>query len=487
MDPVGDAPPKRLQLAYLGVLFGLVAIGYGSVATAFFVADDFNYLNIVLPAKTLAEGTGIAADWEYFRPATAISFWVNAQVFGKDPTSYHVLGLLFHGVNAWLVARLTFGVFANRAGAAVAGMCFAVFPVHPEAISWISSRADVLCATGTLLCVSGYLNFLRDENRAWALFEACTGFLWALLSKDSAMILPVLLFLLTWVEAKRPLGKRTWSALCAMVLLFAVYIGVRFTVLGGFGGRPGPDGSKHLQIDLAVAVQFTVDAVRSMLMPGTSAIAPIACLSLLAVLSCIMVRRGAVPRFARLTWPLLVIFLLLLAPVANIAVLVRETAQQSRFLYIPSMFACAAIGVLVGTAAAARRSRLLCGVSLLLVGSYTVNICLENRRWRAAGDQAETIVNQLKEMTEKRHYTMVFVHGLPDSVDGAYVFRNGFDTAIKWFVDKDLRFPESGRISRADWDKFSAKRRADPEFEADILLLRWDPDKLRLVLPRRSG
>lgn len=486
VDSVSETPSTRLRLAYMGVLVGLIAIGYGGVVSAFFVADDFNYLNIALPAQTFAKATGIEDGWVFFRPLTGISFWVNALLFGKNPTSYHLVGLLFHGINAFLVARLTWQLFANRAGAAIGGMCFAVFPVHPEALTWISARADVLCATGTLLCVSGFLNFLRAENRTLPLVETLFGFVWALAAKDSAMVMPIVLLLVLGCSRDRQSpGRRrqTLYGFGGIVLLFVAYLVVRFSVLGGFGGHPGEEGSRHLQIDLPTATRFAVDAVRCMFMPGTTTIAPLTCLVLILALGGMMIRHASPARFTRLTWPMLAIFFLLLAPVANIMVIDLETAQQTRFLYTPSAFACTALGVLVGTTAAAHNSRLLYGVGLLLVLGYTVNVCLENRRWRRAGDQVESILQQLEEITKKRHYSEVFIHGLPDSVEGASVFRNGFDTAIKWFVDEDLVFKPRGKISRSDWDKFSAMRRDKPDFNPDLLLVRWDPVAQRLVLP----
>ncbi len=40
------------------------------------------------------------------------------------------------------------------------------------------------------------------------------------------------------------------------------------------------------------------------------------------------------------------------------------------------------------------------------------------------------------------------------------------------FASTPIVFPEHGRISQADWDRYAAKRRAEPDFYPDLLRLR---------------
>ena len=480
--PTQETPGWGLRLGFFLLVCGFVAVGYGATVSQFFLSDDFNYLNIVLPATSAHEGSGIAAGWVFFRPLTGLTFWFNGAFFGKDPTSYHLLGLAFHAVNAWLVARLAWQVMRSRGGAALAGLSFAVFPAHAEAITWISARADVLCATGILLSVSGWIDHVRGTRRGWSLAETYAGLVWALVAKDSAMVLPFMLAFLMVVMAWRSGRPRPWKAIAVVFGIFAVYMATRFYVLGGFGGHPGKDGSNHLAINLDVATRCTRDAFRFMLAPGTSTVLPWISLGTVAVLAGCAIRFRALWTTAQSSWTLVILFLAILAPVANMVVFNLSNGQETRFLYMPSVFACAGLGALAG-GVLHRCPRVVTGLAILLIASYAVGIRLENRRWTQAATQAEDVIQQLRTIAKPGLHTTLLVHGLPDTVDGAYVYRNGFDAAVKWFVDKNLEFPVYGKISRADWDKFSAQRREDPTKSTDILMLRWDPQTKRLITP----
>jgi hypothetical protein len=93
------------------------------------------------------------------------------------------------------------------------------------------------------------------------------------------------------------------------------------------------------------------------------------------------------------------------------------------------------------------------------------------------------IVTQLQGFAQDKAYRWVFIHDLPDTHEGAYVFRNGIGTAIKLFVSKDMVFPPHGNITLKDWQERSAQRRADPTAYPEILLLKWDRIAGHLIEP----
>ena len=159
------------------------------------------------------------------------------------------------------------------------------------------------------------------------------------------------------------------------------------------------------------------------------------------------------------------------------------TGENARFLYLPSVFACVGLGLVFGQAMAIRSARVFGALAALLLGSYGWTLVTINQRWREAGDMAETIVLQLNTLSERRDYEYLFILDLPNSHHGAFVFRNGLESALRLFLRKTLRFPSTGRISRAVWDEHAARRRADPSYHAGSLMLRWMADHRRLVEP----
>lgn len=481
-------PRIATRIAYAALLLVLIVCGYSEVIGSYFLADDFNVLNIVAQAETFRDGTAVDTGWEYFRPLTALSFWFNYLWFGAETaTSFHVFALVVHWLNAMLVARLAWRLCPQWIAAGFAGAACAVLPVHPECITWISARADVLCATGTLMMVIGWLDYLRNQRGAVALVETLCGLVFALLTKDSAMILPVILVAMVPIYRGRS-GKQLVLVFAGVVVLFAAYLVLRVSALGAFIGSQSANDAHHLTINLSNALTFSIDALRAMLLPGPLGIRTGLCLILVLYMG---LRHQALARFVRTAWPLFLVFLLELAPVANAVQLGLADGTNTRFLYMPSMFFCAGLGVLVGTSfgegsgspSVQRRSSVLCVAAGILVVIYTVTIRQVNRPWAEASAMSRGIVTQLQDLVAGKDYRWVFIHGLPDTHNGAYVFRNGIDTAIKLFVSKKLVFPSHGNISLEDWLERSAQRRADPTAYPEYLLLKWDPASRRLIEP----
>ena len=282
-----------------------------------------------------------------------------------------------------------------------------------------------------------------------------------MLAKDTGMILPVYLVYLALVPTSaawptRPL-RQSRAVLAAFLGVLAVYLAIRFEVLGGFGGYQEDGHSRHLRLDWENALRFTRDAVHSVLAPGSH--------PMLAIMSCgigaTLVAGGLRGMVGRLS-PVIVCFVIGLLPAANTVRLDILTGENARFLYLPSAFACVGLGILLGQASTIRSARIFGTLAVILLGTNSWTLATINQRWRVAGDTAETIVEQLRTLTARRDYEFLFIHDLPDSYRGAFVFRNGIDTAVRLFVSKTIEFPAHGEISRAVWDEHAARRRSDP-------------------------
>jgi hypothetical protein len=468
---------SRLSVAgYAGFVILLVAIGYGRVANAFFVADDFNILSIVESAQSVREATGIAAQWEFFRPLTALTYWANYLVFGKSALAFHTVDLLIHAGNALLVAYLTWSLVPHRPAAGIAGALFAWFPMHGESVAWIAGRFDQIYATGVLLCLTCWLRYVRHGSVA-ALVGSVGGLLIALGGKDTGMIVPGFLAVFLFAYRECPLRQRM-GGVGVMAVVFAGYLALRLWVLDGIGGYKNVTSAPG-RIDLETAVAHVADATRFMVAPGDLGLA--SWITLVALLY-IVVRHGALRGFVRRAWPLALSFGFALAPAAN-TMRFGPDGEASRFLYVPSVFFCIAVGVLLASKRDRGRDSRPWFAAVVLLGCYLFSLWPVVSDWRGAGDRSDEIVVQLRQYLAKRHYEYLFIHDLPNKYHGAYVFRNGFESALVLFVESDVEFPTNGRISRADWDKYAALRRTKQSVYPDTLLLRWMPDTRRLVEP----
>ncbi len=148
----------------------------------------------------------------FYRPFQTISFLFDYSFWKLNPVGYHVTNLLFHILNALLLYFLTRMLLQNQLTSLVAATLFLVHPVHVEAVTYVSGRADPIVAS---FCLISLILFLKNFKIVGAAFMtpvvagrinptptrwifylgSIISFLCALLSKEAALIFP---FLLVW-------------------------------------------------------------------------------------------------------------------------------------------------------------------------------------------------------------------------------------------------------------------------------------------------
>ena len=70
-----------------------------------------------------------------YRPLTVATFRLNYLLHELEPMGYHLVNVALHSVVCYLYVQLCGLVFAELWPALVAGLLFAVHPVHTEAVS----------------------------------------------------------------------------------------------------------------------------------------------------------------------------------------------------------------------------------------------------------------------------------------------------------------------------------------------------------------
>src|SRR5258708_25259480 len=147
------ATPFGRQDALIGLaLLALVAAVYWPVYRFDFINyDDAEYVaeNLRVQAGLSLENLKWAFQTFYFEnwhPLTWLSYMMDYQWFGLNAGAFHVVNVLFHGLNTLLL----FIVFREMTGArwpsAFLAAAFAVHPLHVESVAWISERQDGLSA-----------------------------------------------------------------------------------------------------------------------------------------------------------------------------------------------------------------------------------------------------------------------------------------------------------------------------------------------------
>ncbi|MBK7974753.1 MAG: tetratricopeptide repeat protein [Deltaproteobacteria bacterium] len=313
-------------------------------------------------------GTGIRQGNEY-RPLTVLSF---AAIDPLGVPAQRLANGLLHGAVAVLVGELAASLLGLEAARLVAGLVFALHPVHADVLGTLVGRGELLAAALGLAAWRAHLT-ARPRLAAGAV---CAAFL----AKESAVVIPALMLLGDLSSGDGRPRVRAWlEVMLGLVLAMAIRLAVMGGLLAvepiGIGDNPLVGVAPTFRIlsalaSFGTAARLTIFPVG--LMPDRSSTVavvravftdprwiPGALVLVAAALTFVAALRGA--RAAR-PWALaLGVFVLAYLPVSNLLFPVG-TALAERLLYVPSIGVCFALAALLERLGA--RSRVLATAAL---------------------------------------------------------------------------------------------------------------------------
>ena len=221
MSVITPQRTARCLAAALGIV--TLALYLPALRHGFLWYDDQQYVteNPVVQAGLTRAGIQWAFGFHAsnWHPVTWLSYMLDCQWFGLNPTGHHLTSVLLHVVNTmllfWVLLRSTQSPWRS----AIVAALFAWHPLHVESVAWIAERKDVLCAFFFILTLLVYTRYVAELNQqrrvpesgraaARSRIAACyalviLSFALALMSKPMAVTLPFVLLLLDFW----PLGR----------------------------------------------------------------------------------------------------------------------------------------------------------------------------------------------------------------------------------------------------------------------------------------
>jgi tetratricopeptide (TPR) repeat protein len=137
----------------------------------------------------------------FYRPLTSFSYWLDANIWGLNPAGFHLVNILLHFFNGLLVLLIFVKLGIRRPLAFFGALLFSAFPIHFENVSWISGRPDLLAFFFAALSVYCFIQYRAHRGRL-LLAASSLFYLFALLSKESAIFLILLFFLCLYQTEK---------------------------------------------------------------------------------------------------------------------------------------------------------------------------------------------------------------------------------------------------------------------------------------------
>lgn len=187
------------RLSYLSLLgiLALSAIIYSPTLKAYFITDDFMWINIIADKGWQAIPSFFTklSGVRFFRPFIKLAFWFDYSTYGLDQTGYHLTNLILHSVNTILVFSLCYIISRNWNVTAIATLIFALHPMHTESISYISGRTELTHALFFLTSLICFIKYLNAKESKGLYYGSIIAFIFSLLTKETAVCLVAVLFL----------------------------------------------------------------------------------------------------------------------------------------------------------------------------------------------------------------------------------------------------------------------------------------------------
>jgi Tfp pilus assembly protein PilF len=404
------SPESQREIVTFLVLSVLAFLPYANTLLNTFVYDDyfqvvenpyvhsFRYLREIF-ATTVWSFQGANGITNYYRPLMSFGYLLFYQIAGAVPVSFHIANVALNVVVVLLVFSVVRRLSGQRVGLIAAGL-FALHPLHTESVAWVAGVTDLELSVFYLLTFLFYLRLPEPEKGYGWRAAMCGSFALALLSKEQAMTLPVLVTLFEHFyrddRAATPLSQKM-TRYGPLWALAALYLVVRGILLGGVASIVSRPGLSWYEVGLS-AISLLGGYLRKLIWPAhlttyyvfhksshftdRNVLLSLAGLALCGIVFALLWRRAHLVSFA------LIVIFLPLGPVLN-AKWMPASVFAERYLYLPSIGFCWLVAWAAVTLWSADLPAFLRPVSravpLMLIAVaflYAVRTVARNRDWR---------------------------------------------------------------------------------------------------------
>src|ERR1035437_9972724 len=167
----------------------------------------------------------------FYRPMQSVSFMLDAAVGGKEPWIYHLSNLIWHIFTVIALFFFLLKIGVEERFSFILSLLFSINPIFTNAVAWIPARGDILLCLFSLLSFITFLEYL-DKKKTVYLILHTIAFLLAVFSKETAVIIPVLILsYLYFVRKEKFVLKDINSFLIIWFLCLTLFLLLRQSII----------------------------------------------------------------------------------------------------------------------------------------------------------------------------------------------------------------------------------------------------------------
>lgn len=200
---------------------GLIVENYGLIG---------NIGNIAQAFKTDAFGSNGAL----YRPLLTVSLMLDALYSGQNAWGYHLANILLHALGCCLLFSLLISLKYSARASFIASSIFSVHPVLVQAVAWIPGRNDILMTVWVLAAFICWVGYLEKKSPRWLALHLALGLL-AVFTKETALLLPVLLLLFAWLRKSENAFKMNLPLAAGWLVIGSLWLFMKISAAPGLG------------------------------------------------------------------------------------------------------------------------------------------------------------------------------------------------------------------------------------------------------------
>ena len=215
----------RLKLA-LTLLF-ILAVYFQSICHPFSRFDDPGILEVYGLNSTLSwldiitPGGGF-----YYRPLVNLSYWLDFQIWGMDPTFMHLENITVHLVNVFLVfliaSRLPVSI-KFKGFPFLSALLFGLHPINSESVNWIPGRTDLFTGMFIFFAVYCLIRAIQEQSTRLAVLAYGVALVGTLTKETAIMFVPAAFLVIAYWPIV-PLGEHRFKIWRTRFLLIPIVI-----------------------------------------------------------------------------------------------------------------------------------------------------------------------------------------------------------------------------------------------------------------------
>jgi hypothetical protein len=159
----------------------------------------------------------------FYRPFQMATYAADYSVWKLNFRGYHLTNILLHILATLLLYWLTSILYEDALIALLASIFFVVHPIHTEAVAYISGRSDSLAGIFMLLSFVFYIKRIHAGKIRFYILMILS-YIGALLSRETTLILPLLLLAYHYVFKEKIRFKEFFSFLIVTFIYIALII-----------------------------------------------------------------------------------------------------------------------------------------------------------------------------------------------------------------------------------------------------------------------